>query len=488
MRNLIKITVLTSASLTLSLLMSCGGGGFAGIDGSGSKPQINVSASGPINGFGSVIVNGVRYNTDDANVYIRGQLGEEMSLNVGDYVVVVGEINSEGEGVAKEVHYQPRVTGLVESLDLNLNRLTVLGQTVQLMEDTTYASDILPRNVEGFEVGQRVTVSGISDADDLIRASRIELNGEAPFEVLGAVESIDRTAKTFKIDKVKVDYGDVWGADDRLREGKMVAVWGDEFTAEKALNAVGINFDMDIRQLKGIDSVELTGFVKNRQTNGFNIDSLPITYSSQTEFKGGTQEDLDDNVKVRVKGALGSEDSLVAAEVEILPSPDMQVYGEVQSIVPASWGSPFWGKVQVQDHIFWIKFDTRLTGDQEQRISFMDVRAGDTVYVSGYSWEGNLYATSLAVDNRQYDEFTYDMQGFVYGVVPHDGAFSIFNTRIATDDNTIFSDGFNMYTRETFFTILTTHYVHVRGYFDFEHGVMRAKRVTLQIPWMPPVY
>lgn len=486
MRNLMKIKTVAVFSLALALVSSCGGGGFAGIDGSGEKPRMNVSASGPINGFGSVIVNGVRYNTDDAKVYIRGELGEEGALDVGDYVVVVGEINEEGEGVAREVYYQPRVTGPVESLDVNLNRLVVMGQTVQLMEDTTYSSDIIPRNIEGFALGNRVTVSGVADADDIIRASRIELNATAPYEVLGAVEAINLVDQTFKVDQIRVDYSGVPGAASHLHEGEIVAVWGEELDGN-TLQAFDINFDMDIRQLRGVDNVELSGFVRNLYADGFNIDSLPITISDQTEFAGGDRTDLSDNTKVRVDGQLGEGDSLVATRIEILPTPDMQVYGSIQSIVPAAWGSPFWGTVQVQDHIFWVTFDTRLTGDQEQRIGFTDLRIGDSVYVSGYSKYGNLYTTSIAVDNREYlyEEFTYDIQGFVYAVVPDQNAFSIFNTRVVTDENTIYSDGFRSYTHQEFFDILTTHYVQVRGWFDFEKGVMRANRVIFMVPWVP---
>lgn len=492
MRNLMKIKEIAVFSLALALVSSCGGGGIVGgIDKSGEKPQMNVSASGPINGFGSVIVNGVRYNTDDAQVYIRGELSEETALDVGDYVVVVGEVDGEGDGVAKEVYYQPRVTGPIESLDVNLNRMEVMGHTIQLMEDTTYSSDILPRNIEGFQIGNRVTISGSADADDMIRASRIELNDLAPYEVLGAVESIDLIAQTFKVDQVTVDYSGVPGAASDLQEGKIVAVWGEELDG-KTLQAFDINFDMDLRLLRGVDSIELTGFVRNLRQGGFDIDSLPITVTDDTEFVGGDRDSLEDNVKVRIDGELGPDTTLVATQVEILPTPNMQVYGVVQSVVPASWGSPFWGKVQVQDHEFWVKFDTRLTGDQEQRIGFMDLRIGDNVYVSGYSLDGNRYATSIAVDNREYEQFIYDIQGYVYAVTSEQNAFSIFNTRVVTNEDTVYSDGFNSYTRDEFFGILDNsdpnfyHYVQVRGWFDFEEGVMRVNRVIFMVPGMPP--
>lgn len=483
MRNQIQYQPFIAA-LSLLLLSNCGGG-FVGIDGSGSKPQLQVSATGPINGFGSVIVNGVHYNTDNALVYIRGNLAEEMALDVGDYVVVVGAINSDGEGIANEVHYQPRVTGLVETVDVNLNRLSVMGQNIQLMEDTTYSSDIAPRNIEGIKPGQKVTVSGISDAQNVIRATRIELSEYADFEVLGAIESVDSQKRVFYIDDLKVDYRNIPVTVEQMRDGKVVAVSGQDLQ-DGTLLASAINFNMDYRQLRSVDSIEFTGFVKNKTISGFDIDTLPVAVDANTVFQGGKKADLSNNDKVRIKGAITDQDVLLAELVEFLPSPDMKVYGTLQSVIPASWGSPFLGKVQVQDHIFWVKFDTRLDGDLEQRISFMDLRIGDSVYVSGYAKEGNLYATSIAVDNRQFEHFTYDIQGFAFAVVPEQHSFSIFNTRVVTNEETVFGDGYNSYTQDQFYNILTSQYVLVRGYFDFERYMMVATRVTFIFPWGPP--
>lgn len=489
MRNQLKYQSFLIAVLgVLLLLSSCGGGGgIAGIDGSGEKPQTQVSITGPISGFGSVIVNGVHYNTDNAKIYVRGELAQEMELNVGDYVLVVGEINENGEGVAREVHYQPRVSGLIDWVDIDRNRLAVMGQTIQLVEDTTYSSDIMPRNIEGFKVGQSVTVSGSVDADNVIRATRIQMNRDnADFEVLGAIERLSKETFIFYVDDLKVDYSNVPGANFQVREGKVVTVKGSVL-ADGALVATEINFELDYRKLHSVDNVELTGFVKNLSGFGeFMIDTLPIKVDQNTQFVGGTWGSLHVNQKVRIEGALAVDDKLLATVVELLPSPDMQVYGTLQSIVPASWGSPYLGHVQVQDHIFWVQFDTRLDGNQERRIRFEDLRVGDTVYVSGFALYGNLIASSIAVDNREFENFTYDIQGYVYAVVPEQKSFSIFNTRVMTNEKTVFGDGFMSIEEAQFYAILTNQYVQVRGY--FENYMMVATRVQFVSPWGPPPY
>lgn len=482
MRNPLKTIALGAALGSLLGLVSCGG-----IDGSGYRPPIQVSASGPINGFGSVIVNGVHYDTDNANIYIRGELSDEVDLDVGDYVVVVGEVDSEGNGVATEVHYQPRVTGLIEEVDVVFNRLTVMGQTIQLMEDTTYSSDIMPRNIEGFSVGRKVTVSGIADADNVIRATRIEISNSSAFEVLGSIELIDLQSSVFHIDGVKVDYSDISYVEPQIEEGRLVIVSGDVL-ADNTLTATKVDFNLDYRKLREVESVEFTGFVRNFDGQTFDIDTLPVSITDSTQFnEGESLSNLSDNTKVKVEGTFGDGDKLAASYIEIIPDTDMQVYGTLQSLVPASWGSPFWGTVQVQDHIFWVKFDTKLVGEHEERIGFMDLRVGDSVYVSGYAGKyGNLYASSIAVDNRQYENLTYDIQGFVYAPVAEQHSFSIFNTRVVTNADTIFMDGANSLSEAVFYERLTNQYLLVRGYFDFTHWAMVATRVSFVYPWVPP--
>ncbi len=53
-------------ALCLALLAACGGGG--GVDTGGTGGAVPAVASGPITGFGSVIVGGVRFDDSSAEV------------------------------------------------------------------------------------------------------------------------------------------------------------------------------------------------------------------------------------------------------------------------------------------------------------------------------------------------------------------------------------------------------------------------------------
>jgi hypothetical protein len=70
-----EIRVLAIAILG-ALALACGGGGEGG--------SVSSAASeGPITGFGSVIMNGVRWNTDQATFEMDGRLVSQSDLSVG---------------------------------------------------------------------------------------------------------------------------------------------------------------------------------------------------------------------------------------------------------------------------------------------------------------------------------------------------------------------------------------------------------------------
>jgi hypothetical protein len=97
----------------------------AGIDRGG------ITIAGPITGFGSVIVNGVRFSTTGATILVNGVAATEADLAIGQVVRVEGTVDAGGTtGTAQSVTFEDNVTGPIESIDLASGRL-VAGQPVQ---------------------------------------------------------------------------------------------------------------------------------------------------------------------------------------------------------------------------------------------------------------------------------------------------------------------------------------------------------------------
>lgn len=82
-----------------------------------SEPSVAVTqasviqALGEIDGFGSVIVNGKHYETDNAEITVDGEPALEESLDTGMIVEVIAEEGQDGKIHAKEVRFSSKIAG-----------------------------------------------------------------------------------------------------------------------------------------------------------------------------------------------------------------------------------------------------------------------------------------------------------------------------------------------------------------------------------------
>ncbi len=106
-KQLTKNTISAAIALTL---VACGGSDtdVAGIGGSG------YISSGSITGFGSVYVNGVKFETDSATFDVDGTSGTQDDLAIGMVVKVNGSINADGvTGTASSISFDDELQGPV---------------------------------------------------------------------------------------------------------------------------------------------------------------------------------------------------------------------------------------------------------------------------------------------------------------------------------------------------------------------------------------
>ena len=107
-----------------------GGGNDGGGGGTGGITRTGVAvAVGSISGFGSIIVNGIEYDTSSAIFTIDDNPGSQDDLSVGHVVAVRGTINDDNtNAVATSVDFGDLVEGPVSSVDTVNNTLVVLGK------------------------------------------------------------------------------------------------------------------------------------------------------------------------------------------------------------------------------------------------------------------------------------------------------------------------------------------------------------------------
>lgn len=434
-------------------LAACGGGGGS-IDDGGGGPTGAIDGgglrvvSGPINGFGSVIVNGVHYDTAAAEIIVDGQPATEADLEVGQ-VVVVSATDDNGSLSAERVVYDENVEGPIESIDLSGSTLVVLGQTVVVNGGTSFDDDVPGRAIEGLAAGDFIEVSGYVDSSGRIVATRIELeDGSDDLEVTGLVSNLDAAAFTFEINDLVVDYSQATLEDfdgGAISEGDLVEAEGDQLGGNGELIALRVErkggvFDDD---LDDDAEVEIEGLVTRFvSATDFDVSGVPVTTTSGTEFENGTAADLALDVLVEVEGAFDANGVLVADEVDFEDDGQIEISARADSVDAAA------GEVVLLGITVITGPETRFEDGSDADLrpfSLADVSAGDWLEIRGVETapgSGTVTATRLERDDAE-DEAS--IRGFATDVA--DPSFRILGLDIDTDGNTEF-DGVD---RGTFF-------------------------------------
>jgi len=381
-----KIQILALASfLTVT---ACGGGSMSGSTNATSNGVAVVSA-GVITAFGSVYVNGVRYDVSAARLQKNGASVMQSALSVGELAVVTGQQDqATGQGHADSVDVEDNVVGPVASIDQTANTLVVLGQTVLVTANTSFAAKITPATLAGLAVGSSVEVSGLVDASGSISATRISVaeTGEA-LQVVGTVAGLNTANHTFMINglTVGVTSATLSGfASGQPANGDLVEVQGtvlDSTTMTLTATTVRLATSERGDAIAG-GRVEEEGLVTRfASATDFDVNGAPVTTTATTIYKGGVIGDLALNVRVEVTGTLNASNVLVADTVRIN---HISVIG-IESAVSAVNATA--GTLTVQGVVISVDANTRFedrSSAQVQLFTLKDVNVGDSVAVRGY--------------------------------------------------------------------------------------------------------
>ena len=436
--------ILLAAISAMLTLTACGGGGGSsggsdptgGIDGRGDPDPVAVVSAGEITGFGSIIVNGVKYETDGTEFEIDGETGTETELEVGDVVVVSGTINDDGTtGTATTVTFDDVVEGPVSAKNTDLSQLTVLGQTVQVVDGETLFDDTPPITFASIAVGDVIEVSGFRLADGTISATRIEgkpAGGE--WEVTGVVSNL--SGMMFDIEGLTVDFSAAildnfpgTGPEN----GQPVEAKGMSLGANGELLATKVEYKGNVLGGAAGAYVELEGYITRFvSASDFDVSGLPVNASSAT-FEGGTSADLNLNLKVEVDGTINSNGVLVAEKVEIKTATGIRVVGLVGSVSPLE----VFG-IQINADDLTTRFDDKAGDNPLDNMRLADINVGDYLEVRGQEQPlGQITAFTIErddVDSRR------ELRGFVEAGGKNEPNLTVLGVTIVTTGTTVYRD------------------------------------------------
>lgn len=295
-----------------------GGGGGGGGPGSGGTGVFSVFV-GSIDGFGSIIVNGVHHNTDTATITIE----DATSFQLGMTTRVTG---TSTDGLAKST-----ATQIVSAADLRgtvagINTgdgtdgtFEVMGILVATDSSTIYDGAGLA-GITALANGDSVQIYGLPGAAGTLRATRIErLAAPAAPVVSGSVTSLDTASSTFVLGSLTVNFSAATFSDGlaqaTLANGQIVRVRALAAPVGAALQATQVQLWYEVPATDGTP-LALAGIVTDFSSLGaFKVMGTTVDASAAT-INGGPSGSIGNGVKVEVTGTM-SGGVLVATKVRI---------------------------------------------------------------------------------------------------------------------------------------------------------------------------
>ncbi len=409
MMKLNKCALSVGVALIASTLFACGGGSSSanrggGIGGTGEA--ISSQYSGEISGFGSIFVNGVRFNTDNSQFFVNGKAVDESALSVGMVVRVEGDAQN-NEGVANKVYFDAGIEGPISGDIITSSReqivLPVMGVEVILDRSKTKFDDItfeqLSQDTTLLAAGNMVELSGFYNAQGKFEASYFERES-SPFvanasevQVIGSVTQLSDTQFALELSQGVAPFIiELTSTDDNdpLVEGELVKVEG---TLAALDGKTILAQEIESLTAKEEQEVELQGLISALESqqsftlNGVTVDASQVTL----------QEQLTTDMLVEVEGVM-KQGVLVAESIEILRSGDEQeieLMAQVESVdldaktlTLSAFGQPL--TLAVNSRTEWD--DER---DDVRRFNLSDLAAGDYLEVELVETQAGLVAQEI---------------------------------------------------------------------------------------------
>ena len=293
------------AIVIFSTLTACSSG-----DGSTAGGATGVTSSGVVTGFGSVFVNGVRYQTenariisaDDDSVILENPSNAQLQsvLGVGQVVTVRGTRTDDSNGVADTVRFDDELVGEITAVSAGDGSFVVLGQTVSVTPDTIIDDSIIEAARGGAEIPNDVRV------------------GDVP-------ETLDQL----------------------LSAGMLVGVSG--FPSQNGLEATRIE---DVSAQTGVGGgqleAEVKGFVRNLVPGQFEINGLTVIYDDgDLDSEDFSSLTLGNGQYVEVHGTALSATMIDASRIELedhfvdddFDSGEIEIEGVIQQVRPDVQGT-----------------------------------------------------------------------------------------------------------------------------------------------------
>ena len=417
---------ITTALLAAAMLLAAcsGGGGSDSVAAAGPGGGIGgtgIAASGQVTGFGSVFVNGVEFETDNATISIDDVGATENDLRVGMIVEIKGTLNDDGlTGTADTIVHEAELKGPVTSepisdTDQRLKSFHIFDFEVIAEADVTlFDSSDGTFGFDTIALDDVLEVNGFFDpTTGIVSATRIErLDNlvETETRLRGIVANFDSIADTFDLGTVMVSVAvgaDLTDLPNGLSDGLDVKVEG-VVLADGSVEAREI--ELESSHFEGESGeVRVEGVIEKFGNCGigclFEVLGVRIDPTgAMIEPAGAT---LDNGLLVQVEGDL--QNGLLAADAIKVREGSIELLGLIAAMPGTDTFTVEFTSGSANTITVRVDTSTQITDSSGgNAITLMGLVMGDMVRVKGYE---NAAGEVLAEKIRRKLEDEVELKG-----------------------------------------------------------------------------
>ena len=271
----------------------------SGVGSGGTGVTADAAGIGAADGLGSIILNGLRYDTASATLTLE----DATELQIGMSARVAGKVDPDfTRGIATQVVSGAELRGAVSRIDVGAGSFVVMGISVSIDAATVWAD---ASGLASVADGSLIQVWGLPGAPGTLRATLVQIAPTltAPL-VTGAIQNLDATNRTFMLGQLTVNYGSASFARidvSSLANGVIVRVRGAAAPAGSAFTATKVEEWYAIPVNEGI-ALQLAGVITDFASRGaFEVLGTPVD-ATNALITGGPVASLGNGVKVEVDG------------------------------------------------------------------------------------------------------------------------------------------------------------------------------------------
>ncbi len=412
---------------------------------------------GRVTAFGSVYVNGIEFNTDNATFMRNGISFENQDdFSTGEIVKITG-IRDENRktGTATEVIFSNVLEGTVTTIASG-NRIEILAQKVSIDKLTIFHGFEL---LSDLTLNNRVEVSGFVTKTGII-ATSIKLISEqlvtgANLKLEGYISHLNLSAQTFKLNQLNIDYSlaqfkEITLAE--LKDGLYLIINTQQEIQNNILQASSIAPFND--PLEAGVYYEIEGYVTEPDALSnfaINLDIAPA--SSEASFDSNTVNGFILDSHIIIRGTVNQQNVLVAEEVKILDNSrlDIALEANIESIDLIN------SRIVLLGQSMTINDFTLFSDDTHQGFTTLNLQQfiiGETVLIIAHYEGGKLIADRLS---KIASTRSVLLSGLIDRVNPEFQTLSLFGKNISVNEDTFYLDAdANDLSKSVYFSRLNT--------------------------------